>query len=201
MKGRKKEPTDVQQRGLIASACFKDLKLTMPFLLDEMSGTAEKAYIGWPNRIYVIDKSGKVAMKGRRGPRGADIPGAEKALARLVGKPAITTTEKPAKVARVAPLPAIKDVPDGSYSGSAEGFGGKLSVKLDVKLGKITAAAVTGHKETKSRKPIRKALQSLPAQIVRGQSTKVDAVTGATYTSKAIVKAAENALRSAAKKK
>jgi len=56
----------------------------MPFLIDGMDGAVEKAYVGHPNRIYVVDIDGRVAMKGPRGPWGADITGAEKALKEIL---------------------------------------------------------------------------------------------------------------------
>ncbi len=76
--------TTMDQRKEAANACLSSLKLTMPFLVDDMEGTVEKAYTGHPNRVYVLDRDGRVAMKGPRGPRGADITGAEKALRELL---------------------------------------------------------------------------------------------------------------------
>jgi len=70
----------MDQRKAAANACLTSLDLSMPFLIDGMDGKFEKAYIGHPNRIYVVDIDGRVAMKGPRGPWGADITGAEKAL-------------------------------------------------------------------------------------------------------------------------
>lgn len=88
--GRKRRfdrTTTMDQRKEAANACLTSLKLTMPFLVDDMEGTVEKAYTGHPNRVYVLDRDGRVAMKGPRGPRGADITGAEKALRELLANP------------------------------------------------------------------------------------------------------------------
>ena len=74
----------MDQRKQAANACLTSLRLTMPFLVDDMEGTVEKAYVGHPNRVYVLDIDGRVAMKGPRGPGGADIAGAEKALRRVL---------------------------------------------------------------------------------------------------------------------
>lgn len=81
-----RQPKDMDQRAEIAKACLSSLNLTMPFLLDDMKGATEKAYSGWPNRIYVIDYEGKVAMKGPKGPRGADLSGAARALKQVLAK-------------------------------------------------------------------------------------------------------------------
>ncbi len=74
----------VDDRRDAAKACLTSLGLTMPFLIDDMDDAVEKAYAGWPNRIYVIDIDGKVAMKGPKGPRGADVTGAEKVLKEIL---------------------------------------------------------------------------------------------------------------------
>ncbi len=51
-----------------------------------MANTAQKAYAGWPDRLYVIDAEGKVAYKGGPGPGGFRPPEAEAALKKLVGE-------------------------------------------------------------------------------------------------------------------
>jgi hypothetical protein len=63
---------------------MKDLKLTIPCLVDDMDNTAQKAYAGWPDRLYVIDAQGKVAFRGEPGPRGFKPADAEAALKKLL---------------------------------------------------------------------------------------------------------------------
>ena len=72
------------QRRDAANACLTSLHLSTPFLVDGMDGAVEKAYVGHPNRIYVVDIDGRVAMKGPRGPWGADITGAEEAIKEIL---------------------------------------------------------------------------------------------------------------------
>lgn len=74
------QPKSLDERAKVAGDCIKDLKLTIPCLLDDMSDTAEKAYHGWPDRICVIDVDGKVAYICGRGPGGFDPKTAETAL-------------------------------------------------------------------------------------------------------------------------
>lgn len=70
----------------------------------------------------------------------------------------------------------------GSYTGSAKGFGGTVSVKLTVdSKGKITGATVTAKDETPEIGG--KAAQQLAQAIVKKGSLSVDAVSGATNTS------------------
>ncbi|MHC4916060.1 MAG: FMN-binding protein [Planctomycetota bacterium] len=108
----------------------------------------------------------------------------------------------PAPVAPAAEKPVEADpskVRDGTYSGSAKGMEGQLKVSVTVKAGKITEVKVTEHHETKSRSGVRKALAEVPAKIVEKNGLAVDAVTGATVTSKAIREAVAAALKAAPK--
>ena len=63
-------PKSDQERSEIAGACVRNLHLTIPALLDPLDNPTERAYTGWPDRLYVIDRDGKVAYKSRPGPFG-----------------------------------------------------------------------------------------------------------------------------------
>jgi len=39
-------------------------------VLDGFDNSVEKAYTGWPDRIYLIDKEGRIAYKSKPGPFG-----------------------------------------------------------------------------------------------------------------------------------
>ncbi len=78
----------------------------------------------------------------------------------------------------------------GTYSGKCRGFDDDVAVVVTVAAGKIKSVEVT--KENESR-PF-SALEIIPKRIVRCQGVRVDAVTGATVTSLAIVGATEDAL-------
>jgi len=64
------QPTSFLNRREVASGCSKALKLTMPCLVDDMKNTVDNAYAGWPERLFVIDKSGRIAYAGKQGPWG-----------------------------------------------------------------------------------------------------------------------------------
>ncbi len=55
----------------------------MPFLVDDLADTMMKAYAGWPDRLYVVAKDGKVAYRGGLGPGGFKPAEAEAALKKL----------------------------------------------------------------------------------------------------------------------
>jgi hypothetical protein len=80
------QPKTYEERVKVAGECLKDLKLTIPCLVDDMNNTAQKAYAGWPDRLYVISKDGKVAYKGEPGPRGFKPADAESALKKQLEK-------------------------------------------------------------------------------------------------------------------
>ena len=90
----------------------------------------------------------------------------------------------------------VATVADGSYEGSAKGIGGDVPVTVTVEGGKITAVEVGENSETQGIGS--KAIEQLPAAIVEANGTEgVDAVSGATVTSKAICDAVNTALASA----
>ena len=42
----------------------------MPALIDSDDNGVNRAYAAWPDRLYVVDRDGKIAYKGGPGPRG-----------------------------------------------------------------------------------------------------------------------------------
>ena len=85
---------------------------------------------------------------------------------------------------------------DGTFIGSAKGFGGTIKVSVTIKKGEITAIEVLSHdRETPSF--FEKALAIID-RILEKQSPNVDTVSGATYSSNGIREAVKNALKKAA---
>jgi len=62
----------------------KDLGLKLPIVIDGMDDKISKAYDGWPDRIFIIDKEGKIAYRGGQGPAGFSPSKAKDALAKLL---------------------------------------------------------------------------------------------------------------------
>ena len=85
---------------------------------------------------------------------------------------------------------------DGSYTAEGKGIGGKVPVTVEVKDGKIATVTVGDNSETQGIGS--KAIDQLPEAIVAANGTEgVDAVSGATVTSKAIFTAVEDCLEQA----
>ncbi len=81
---------------------------------------------------------------------------------------------------------------DGVYKGSAAGYRGETTVKVTVENGYIASVQVTSTDD--DMEFLNFAKISVINDILTSQSTDVDAVTGATYSSNAIINAVSNAL-------
>jgi hypothetical protein len=63
-------PKDEDERTQVAGTCVRTLGIKFPAVIDGFDNTVEKAYTGWPDRIYLIDAQGRVAYKSKPGPFG-----------------------------------------------------------------------------------------------------------------------------------
>lgn len=90
-----------------------------------------------------------------------------------------------------APPFSLEGVPDGTYSGTASGFKGDIVLEVIVAGAKITAINVTEQQETAD---LWVNAERVIEEIIATQTVDVDAVSGATVTSDAIIKAVRNAL-------
>ncbi len=63
-------PKSEEERAFIAGACVRKLGIKIPAVLDEFGNSTERAYTGWPDRLYLIDSSGRVVYKSKPGPFG-----------------------------------------------------------------------------------------------------------------------------------
>ena len=79
-----KQPTTYQEREGVASTCSTKLHLEMPFVIDTIENTVGTLYSGWPDRIYIINKEGKIHYKGDMGPQGFKPLEAETSLKKLL---------------------------------------------------------------------------------------------------------------------
>jgi hypothetical protein len=67
-----------------AGMCIRNLGIELPALIDEPDNRAERAYTGWPDRLYVIDREGRIDYKSAAGPFGFKPADVEAALKKLV---------------------------------------------------------------------------------------------------------------------
>ncbi len=86
-----------------------------------------------------------------------------------------------------------KTLKNGVYQGEFGGFYNKAVVKVTIQDNKIVHIDVLKSSGFKGGK----ILPVLPKRIIEKQSTKVDAVSGATHSSNVLMNAVENAIRKA----
>ncbi len=67
---RIEQPKAAEDRVRVASQCCTALEMAMPLLVDGIDDRVGNAYSGFPDRLYLIDRDGRVAYKGGRGPFG-----------------------------------------------------------------------------------------------------------------------------------
>ena len=88
----------------------------------------------------------------------------------------------------------LAKIEDGTYTGTYKVFPVAAEVKVSLKNHIITKIELVKHSNGQGA-----AAESIPGNVVTAQTLDVDLVSGATYSSKVILKAIENALISAAK--
>lgn len=76
-------PKTLEERATVAGSCVRKLGIKFPAVLDGIDNKTEQAYTGWPDRLYLIDRDGKVAFKSKPGPFGFHPDQLETALKAL----------------------------------------------------------------------------------------------------------------------
>ena len=86
------------------------------------------------------------------------------------------------------------DLADGTYEGSANGFSGKIKVSVVIKNQTIRSINILSNSDDEAF--FNRAKEGVTASILAKQSTDVDTVSGATYSSRGIINAVKDALSS-----
>ena len=64
------EPRSDETRQKVAAACATALRLQMPMVVDAIDNAVASAYGGWPDRLYLVGRDGRIAYRGGEGPFG-----------------------------------------------------------------------------------------------------------------------------------
>lgn len=107
----------------------------------------------------------------------------------------ISTPEEPEVAEETEETVEDSKYTSGSYSASSNGFGGDVTVVIEVDADKIISVKATGEHETSGIGSL--AVDKLPDEILKAQSAEIDGVTGATMSSNAIKSAAADAIAKA----
>jgi hypothetical protein len=62
------QPKNLGQRVAIANDFVKRFHFPLPFGIDDMNNRANDAYAAWPERLYILDESGRIVYRGGMGP-------------------------------------------------------------------------------------------------------------------------------------
>ena len=81
----------IQERTKVARRCVAGMELSMPALVDKMDDAVNMAYHGWPERLYLIGKDGKVVFAGGPGPFGFEPDELDAAIRKVLKTPAPTS--------------------------------------------------------------------------------------------------------------
>jgi alkylhydroperoxidase family enzyme len=77
------QPRLESERVGIARKCCAALEMSMPLLVDEIDDRVGHLYSGMPDRLYLIDRDGRVVYKGGRGPFGFKVRELEQSMIML----------------------------------------------------------------------------------------------------------------------
>ena len=83
-----RNPQSEGERFQVADSCVRTLGIRFPALIDGMDNVVEKQYTGWPDRLFLIDRNGKVVYKSAPGPFGFHPAELESALRSMLPEPA-----------------------------------------------------------------------------------------------------------------
>ncbi|MGE5483359.1 MAG: FMN-binding protein [Bacteroidota bacterium] len=147
-------------------------------------------------------------MRARKGNRLALVVGiavvfgmATASLVMAEGGP-VAPKEEMKPLVPLADLSKLADVystpinaPDGKYTGAAMGKEDPVTVEVTITDGRIVEVKILQHGDTPLLSDA--AFETLPDAIVEAQSTKVDAVSGATLSSEGVINAVRAAIASA----
>jgi hypothetical protein len=65
-----RDPATQDERRAVASTCAMRLELRMPMVVDGIDNAVGSAYGGWPDRLYLVARDGRIAYQGGDGPFG-----------------------------------------------------------------------------------------------------------------------------------
>jgi len=79
------QPKNFEERRKLAETACTFWDLPVPTLVDTLTPSAGEMYQASPNRLYLIDREGKIAYRDVRGPMGCKVHEGELALRKLLG--------------------------------------------------------------------------------------------------------------------
>ena len=87
------QPKTFDERVGIADTMCSKLEISIPTLIDGMENKTGTAYAGFPDRIYLVGRDGKIAYKGARGPFGFKPPELDAAIEKELSRKPESTAD------------------------------------------------------------------------------------------------------------
>jgi len=66
------DPGSDEKRAEVAATCAVRLQTRLPVAVDGVDDAVALAYGGWPDRLYLVGRDGRIAYQGGEGPFGFD---------------------------------------------------------------------------------------------------------------------------------
>jgi Iodothyronine deiodinase len=76
------EPATDAERRAVAAVCASNLELSMLTAVDGVDNAVASVYGGWPDRLYLVGRDGRIAYQGGEGPFGFKPKELERAIER-----------------------------------------------------------------------------------------------------------------------
>jgi hypothetical protein len=76
------DPRTASERQEVAGVCATRAALDIPVLVDDVGDEVARLYGGWPDRLYLIGRDGRIAYQGGTGPFAFHVDELEAAIER-----------------------------------------------------------------------------------------------------------------------
>jgi type I thyroxine 5'-deiodinase len=87
-------PRSADERATVAGACQRQLKIDLPVVVDGLDDGVGEAYAAWPDRLYLVDREGRVAFKSQPGPFGFKAELLDQALQKALAAPRVVGSKE-----------------------------------------------------------------------------------------------------------
>jgi hypothetical protein len=83
-----RDPTSPAERAGAAESCALRMRTSIPTLVDGLDNAVARLYGGWPDRLYLVGRDGRIAFQGGEGPFGFRPELLERAIDAELTRPA-----------------------------------------------------------------------------------------------------------------
>ncbi len=183
--------------GLKVAVEFIEGKITSVEVIEhgETDGISDPAIEGIPLAIVSAGSPEVDVVSGATLTSNAIIEAVKNVISGDIVEEGDLSEEEPEEVKEIVE-PQLDLIPDGTYDGTSDaGMHPDLKVSVTLEGGKIIDVKVISHDETEGISD--PAIEGIPLAIVKENKTNVDVISGATYTSDAIMDATRNAFENA----